>query len=145
MLAVVRIRGQVNVRREVKDTLEKLKLSRKNSCILIPENEVYAGMIIKVKDWVAYGPVKTETAKKLIMKRGKISGERINDSLLKEKKIDVDKLVKEVDSGKTRIRDSGITPTFRLGPARGGFKSILKHYPRGSLGKWPEIDTLLKK
>ena len=145
MIAVIRIRGRVNVRRDVRETLEKLKLERKNSCILVPLSDAYKGMVKTVENWVAYGPVNAETAKKLILKRGKIEGVRLTEALLKEKKIDVDQLVKEVDAGKTRIRDSGISSIFRLTPPRGGFKSILKHYPKGSLGKWPQIDALLEK
>jgi large subunit ribosomal protein L30 len=145
MLAAVRIRGRVNIKPEIRDTLEKLKLPRKHSCVLLAENKTYMGMLKKVENWVAYGKVKTETAKKLIMKRGRVDGKKINDALLKEKKIDVNKLLKEVETGKTKIKDSGMNPTFRLGPARGGFKSILRHYPRGSVGKWPEIDPLLEK
>ena len=145
MIAVIRIRGQVNVRATIRLTLEKLKLCRKNSCILIPETDAYMGMIRRVENMVAYGPVKADTAKHLILKRGKIEGERIDDALIKAKHLDVEKLVKDVEAGKAAIKAAGITQAFRLTPPRGGFKSILKHYPKGALGKWPQLDVLLEK
>jgi large subunit ribosomal protein L30 len=145
VLAVIRIRGRVNIDPDIRDTLNQLKLSTKHSCVLLSENETYKGMLKKVENWVAWGPVKTETAKKLIMKRGKINGERITEEMLKKNKVDVSKLLKDVEAGKAKVKDSGINPNFRLGPARGGFKSIIRHYPRGSIGKWPEIDSLLEK
>lgn len=145
MIAIIRIRGLVNVKHNIRITLEKLKLSHKNSCILVPENDSYKGMLHVVENMVAYGPVKAETVKKLILKRGKMEGKRIDDTLIKATKLDLDKVVKDVEAGKAGIRDAGISTVFRLTPPRGGFKSTLKHYPKGALGKWPALDGLLDK
>lgn len=133
MLAAVRIRGLVNVRPNVKTTLERLMLRRKNWCVLLPDNPTSRGMLKLAQDWIAWGPIKSETVKKLIDKRGEPEGEA-----------DIQKIVKGVEEGKS-LKELGLKQVFRLSPARGGFKSIKYHYPRGALGKWENIDILIEK
>ncbi|OGJ13060.1 hypothetical protein A3K82_03390 [Candidatus Pacearchaeota archaeon RBG_19FT_COMBO_34_9] len=74
MIAVIRIKGQVKVRRDFEDTLNRLRLKKKYSCIVIenPKKEEL-GMIEKVRDFVAFGEIDSETYKKLIEARGKFS------------------------------------------------------------------------
>ena len=61
-IAVVRIRGQVSTDIEVLDTLRMLRLYRKNYCAIVAQNPVSLGMIMKVKDYVAWGEVDDELA-----------------------------------------------------------------------------------
>ena len=135
MLAAVRIRGLVNVRPSVKTTLERLRLRRKNWCVLLPDNPTYRGMLKLAQDWIAWGPIKNETVKKLIEKRGELRSEG---------KVDSNKIMKEIEDGKS-LEELGLKPVFRLNPARGGFRSIKAHYPKGALGKWENIDPLIEK
>lgn len=144
MLAAVRIRGQANVNPVIRITLDRLMLRAKHNCALLPDNPVVRGMLAVANNWIAWGTISKEVAKKLILKRGKFGQSRLTDELIKEKKFDVDKAISGLESGKT-MRASGINPVFKLGPARGGFKSIKMHYPRGSLGKWPDVGVLLEK
>ncbi len=74
MIAAIRIRGQVGLRKEVKETLHRLRIRRKYSCIVIEKpNESQLGMIKSVRDFVAFGEINEETYKKLVEKRaGKI-------------------------------------------------------------------------
>ena len=74
MIAVIRIKGQVKVRRDFEDTLNRLRLKKKYSCIVIenPKKEEL-GMIEKVRDFVAFGEINHETFKKLVEIRGKKS------------------------------------------------------------------------
>jgi large subunit ribosomal protein L30 len=69
MIAVVRITGDVNLKKEIKETLNRLKLRKKYSCIILEENEINKGMVKKVKDFVAYGKISEETKKKMNEKR----------------------------------------------------------------------------
>ncbi|MBW2974227.1 uL30 family ribosomal protein, partial [Candidatus Woesearchaeota archaeon] len=69
-IAVIRVRGSVNLKKEVKDTLELLRLYRKNYCIVVDDTPSYKGMITKVKDYVTFGEIDDETFKELIEKRG---------------------------------------------------------------------------
>ena len=74
MIAVIRIKGQVKVRKDFAETLKRLGLNTKYSCIVIekptPEKQ---GMIQKARDFVAYGEIDAETYKKLVEARGKYS------------------------------------------------------------------------
>ncbi len=70
MISVIRISGDVNLNKEVRETLNRLRLRRKYSCIIIEEpTEVQLGMIKKVKDFVAFGEINPETYKELLEKR----------------------------------------------------------------------------
>ncbi|MCD6367916.1 MAG: 50S ribosomal protein L30 [Candidatus Aenigmarchaeota archaeon] len=149
MLAVIRIRGRVKVRKEIEDTLDILKLSRKHRCILVNEDPVTLGMIQKVKDYVTWGNISKDMIKELIQKRGRIAGDKkVSEDFLKEKGIDgFDDLVEKLTSGKIKLKDVGIKPYFRLTPPSKGFKgSIKQHYPKGALGNRGEkINDLLKR
>jgi len=74
MIAIIRIHGQVKVKRDVEETLNRLRLRKKYSCVILDNSEKEKlGMMIKVKDFVAYGEINSETYKKLVEKRaGKI-------------------------------------------------------------------------
>lgn len=68
-IAIIRIRGQTGIRREISDTLDMLKLKTKFSCVIVPNNPSYTGMIKKIKDFVTYGTIDDETLKDLESKR----------------------------------------------------------------------------
>ena len=123
MIGVIRISGQVKVKKEVKNALSRLRLSRKYSCILLNPTPENLGVIKFLENIVAYGEVKKETVIKLIEKRGK--------PLEKNKKINPEKIAEEL--GKKKIEELGIRGVFRLHSPRGGINSKL-HYPKGVLG-----------
>ncbi|MCL5730030.1 MAG: uL30 family ribosomal protein [Candidatus Pacearchaeota archaeon] len=116
MIAVIRIRGEVGVKRDIEETLNRLRLKKKYSCIVIQSpKEEQIGMIKKVKDFVAFGEIDDVMYKKLVEKRGK------KDS-----------------QGKLK-------PFFRLHPPRGGIKSK-ESFPKGVLGNHKEkINELLER
>ena len=70
-IAVIRIRGNVNVRGVIKDTLDMLKLMKKNYCVVYDKTSSIVGMLKKVKDYVTWGEIKEQTLKLLVDKRGK--------------------------------------------------------------------------
>ena len=72
MIAVIRITGQVGLKKEIKDTLYRLKMRRKLVCVLVDEkDEVKMGMVRRVKEFVAYGKIDDKLLKELNEKRGK--------------------------------------------------------------------------
>src|SRR4030042_3431844 len=74
MIAIVRIRGQVNIRATIEETLRRLGLKKKYSCVVIEKpNAVELGMLEKVRDFVAFGEISSEAYKKLVDARGKLS------------------------------------------------------------------------
>ena len=129
MIAIIRIRGQVDIDRDVEETLNRLRIRKKYACVVIREKPEYLGMLHKVENFVAYGNIDKETFKELVEKRGQPI-----KKLLKGK-IDNEKIVKEFFEGKSEKswEEFGIKPFFRLHPARGGIKTKL-HYPKGVLG-----------
>lgn len=71
-LAIIRIHGQVKLRKPIVETLHRLRLRRKYACVVFDKpNKEQLGMIKKVKDFVAFGEIDEATYKELIKKRGK--------------------------------------------------------------------------
>ncbi len=149
MFAIVRLRGDVNTRPEVKDTLEMLRINRINHCVVVKEDPHYRGMIQKVKDYVAWGKIDDETLSLLLEKRGRLAGNvRLTDQAVKEKTsyASIKELSKAVSSGTASLKDLGIKPVFRLHPARKGLKSTKKTAQQGGdLGFREDIGDLIKK
>jgi len=72
MICVIRIAGQVKVKKDIVETLNRLRLRKKFACVLIDEKDVVKmGMVRKVENSVAYGKVSEGVVKKLKDKRGK--------------------------------------------------------------------------
>ena len=72
MLAIIRIHGEVKIRKAVVETLNRLNLKKKYTCIVLEKpTEIEMGMIESAKDFVAYGEIDKETYKKLVEARGK--------------------------------------------------------------------------
>ena len=147
MLAVIRIRGDIGVKKEVKDTLKMLNLHRKNTCVIIPETPYFLGMIRKAKDYITWGEISEDVLKKMVEKRGRLEGDKkIDDAFLKKNKIkNMDEIIKKITEGK--IKEIGIKPYFRLSPPSKGYKgSVKQHYPKGVLGyRKDKINELLKR
>lgn len=71
MIAVIRIKGQIGVKHDVKDTLYRMRLRRKYSCVVLEPTKENLGMIKKVRNFVSYGEISKETYEELVKKRGK--------------------------------------------------------------------------
>ena len=70
-LVVVLVRGLVGIKKPIRDTLKMLRLTSKNTCVVVVNNPVYLGMLKKCKDYATWGDIDEETFKKLVSKRGK--------------------------------------------------------------------------
>ncbi|OPY48961.1 MAG: 50S ribosomal protein L30P [Methanosaeta sp. PtaU1.Bin060] len=148
MFAVVRLRGEVNLRPEIKDTLAMLHIHRVNHCAVVKEDPHFRGMIQKVKDYVAWGEVDDDTLALLLERRGRLSkNRRLTDVFLKEKGYGSFKeLAAAVSSGSTNLKDLGIKPIFRLHPARKGLRTTKKTAKQGGdLGFRQDLADLIKK
>jgi len=131
MIAIIRIRGLVGVNKNIDETLYRLRLRKKFSCVVLPEKKKILSMIKRVENFVAYGKIEDKTLDELIEKRGKV---------VNKKKLDVKKVVEEMQKGKIE----SIKPFFRLHPPRGGINSK-EHFPKGVLGKNEKINELIKR
>ncbi len=136
-IAIILVRGLVGVRQDVKDTLSMLGLTRKNHCVVIPNNPINVGMIKKAKDYITWGPISEEVFKELVAKRGEEWKGRVEDS---KKKYTYKSL--EVDGKKYKRY-------FRLNPPRKGFgrKGIKMPFKLGGgLGdRADKMDDLIKR
>ena len=64
-LAVIRIRGNIRILTQIRDTLTMLNLNKVNTCIILENTPVTMGMIKKAKDYITWGNLDSETEKLL--------------------------------------------------------------------------------
>lgn len=107
------------IKKDIKDTLDMLRLYKKHYCVVCDATPSLLGMIKKIKDFVTYGEIDSDTNKMLIDKRG----------------------IKDIEGNLKKF--------FRLHPPVGGFerKGIKKPFSVGGvLGDRKEkINDLLKR
>ncbi|RJS90576.1 50S ribosomal protein L30 [Candidatus Bathyarchaeota archaeon] len=128
-LAVVRIRGTVNVRKEVEDTLRMLNLQRNCHATLIDDRPSFLGMLRKAQSFITWGEASKETIALLLKKRGRIVGNRkLTDEYAKKIGYDsLDALAEAIYNLKVGLKDlPGVKPVFRLHPPRKGFRGTVK-------------------
>ncbi len=152
LIAVVRVRGTVNVTKEVATTLSKLRLLRVNSSTLIRLTPSVEGMLKKAKDHLMWGRIDKGTLRLLLLKRGRLpGGMRLSDENLSRftRYKSLDELVEAVWASESPSRVlKPIKPVFRLSPPKGGFRrSVKKPVKKGGvLGDWGDrISTILKR
>ena len=150
MIAVVRVRGKIGIKRDIERTLHLLRLRKKNHCVILNLDKNIVGMLNKIKHYVTWGEIDKETLIQLLKKRGRIAGnKRLTDEYLKEKlNMDFDQLAEKMIEGKISLKDiPGIKPFFRLKPPTKGFKNTKKDYSLGGdLGyRGKDINELLKR
>ena len=112
LVAIVRIRGRVNVRGSIAETLERLNLKRVNNCTLVRVNDSYYGMIKKCNDYVSYGEIDAAILAKMLKKNG----------------ISADAKALVDDGDLAAIKDA---MPFRLHPPRHGFRSTKLGFRQG--------------
>lgn len=125
LLAVIRLRGLVNIRGEINDTLKMLRLHHINHVALINSSPSYLGMLQKAKDYITWGEIDAETLSWLLIKRGRLIGDkRLNDQYIKEnvKFKTVDEFANAVYKNQAKLSDIPyLKPVFRLRPPKRGF------------------------
>ncbi|AEH23868.1 50S ribosomal protein L30 [Pyrococcus yayanosii] len=150
-LAVIRIRGRVNVRRPIRDTLAMLRLHRVNHCVIVDDTPSYLGMLQKAKDYITWGEINKETLAKLIRKRGKLIGNKpVTDEYVQEKLgMTIEEFAEKVIRGEMSLKDlPNLKPVFRLHPPRGGFRGSKKRSFKegGALGyRGEKINDLIER
>ncbi len=116
-IAVIRIAGQVGLKKPVAETLFRLRLRRKYACVVFDNpTDIEWGMIKKVRDFVSYGEIQEEVYKELVGKRGQ------------------------------KDKDGKLKPFFRLHPPRGGAETK-KHFgvSKGILGENKKMNELIRR
>lgn len=138
-IAVIRVRGRINIRKQIKDTFDMLRLYNKNYCVVLESTPQNMGMINKVKDFVTCGEIEEGLFNELIAKRGEEYTGREKDS---KGKIDYSRKYFEIDGRKYK-------KYFRLNPPKKGYgrKGTKKPFSKsGALGnRGDKINDLLKR
>ncbi len=152
IMAVVRIRGRVGIKPDIRYTLDMLRIRRKFWATIVPYTPSYKGMLHKVKDYSTYGEVDEETLVELLRYRGRLrNGGKITDEWLRENTEfeSVEGLAGVILSGKVKFHKlEWVIPYFRLRPPKGGFKRSTKRSwnDGGELGyRGEEINRLLRR
>ena len=148
--AVVKVRGSINVKPKIKETMKLMRLNRVNHCVIVPENETYDGMLKIIKDYVTWGEVDIETTELMLESSGKTSGNAtftkkdLKDSSFKTMKA----LAKNLSEGKVVMRDvPKLKPLFRLHPPRKGYEGVKRSFKEGgALGyRGEKINQLIRR
>jgi large subunit ribosomal protein L30 len=149
--AVVRVRGQADVNKDIRYTMGLLGLTRVNHCVVLPENPSIKGMLQTVKDYCTWGEIDEETLSAMIKTRGKIVGDKdLNDEYLKDRTGfgSVEELAKAMIENDYRMRDmEDAKHVFRLHPPIKGYEGNKRSFRNGgSLGyRGKEINDLINR
>ena len=150
-IAIVRVRGHAKIQHGAVRTMDMMKLTRPNHCVVLPQTETTKGMLQVVKDFVTWGEIGHELLARMLFQRGEvIGGGRLTDAYVKDnsKYTSILSLAKAVDKGEAKLSDvKGLKPVLRLPPPRQGYESIKKSYvDRGSLGyRGANIEKLIDR
>jgi large subunit ribosomal protein L30 len=149
--AVIRVRGTVNIKPDIKKTMQMLRLTRANHCVLLEENAVYKGMLQMVKDYTTWGEINKETLAKLLSTRGKLIGDKpLTEEYLKKAAPyhSFEKLSEAIIENKVNFKDiPEVKPLFRLNPPKKGHRTVKRSFVnKGSLGyRKDAINTLIER
>ncbi len=149
--AAVRVRGIINVKPDIKKTMNLLNLTRVNHCVILEENPSTKGMLQVAKDYITWGEIDKTSLSKLINARGRLEGgKELSEDHLKTTTSynTVDKLVDAIISSKFKYKEiPNIKPIFRLSPPKKGYEGIKRSFVnKGALGyRGKEINRLIEK
>lgn len=149
--AIIRVRGQADVNRDIRHTMKLIGLNKVNHCVILPETDSVKGMMQVIKDYCTWGEVNADVLAEMIRQRGKIAGgEELSEDFLVENTefADADEMAKAMIENDYRMRDAeGVKPVFRLHPPRKGYEGIKRPYVSGgALGyRGEDINILIQR
>jgi large subunit ribosomal protein L30 len=151
MYVIIRLKGGVNTRPEIKDTLRMLRLNQINHAVVVEDTPNYRGMIHVAKDYVAFGKIDAPTLAIMLEHRGKlVGGDALTDEYVAKNSAykSINEFAEAVVAGKATLKDMpGLNPVFRMHPPRKGHAGIKRTYQQGgALGNYgEEISALVEK
>ena len=149
--AAIRFRGIINIKPDIKKTMQLLNLRRVNHCVLLEEKPSIKGMLQVAKDYITWGEVEKDVLEKLMTTRGKLVGDKgLTEKHLKSATSynSIDKLSKAIIENKIKYKDiPNIKPIFRLNPPKNGYEGIKRSYVnKGALGyRGKDINKLIER
>lgn len=149
-IAVIRLKGLADTPPEVEKTLDLLRLRRRYVCVVIDDRSSYIGMLKTVKDWVTWGEISADTLAELLLRRGRLVGDKpLTEDWVKKygwssiREFALAYIMGEVDylscpedkpwpkAGDKVLCIPQLKPFFRLHPPSGGLRSIKKSFEEG--------------
>ncbi|HKZ93935.1 MAG TPA: 50S ribosomal protein L30 [Candidatus Bathyarchaeia archaeon] len=150
-LAVIRVRGVSDIHRDIKETMNMLRLRRNCHATLIDDRPAYLGMLQKAQSYLAWGEISKETLKLLLTRRGRLVGNKklTDEYAQKVGKKSLDELAEALVKGEIDFRSlPSVKPVFRLHPPTKGFKQKVKRsYQSGGVAGYrgEAVNKLLKQ
>ena len=133
--AVVRVRGSINVKPDIKKTLSMLRLNRVNHAIVIEKDKSFIGMLERSKDYITWGEIDRDTLANLIKSKGRLEGNKpLTDGYIKSSTSysSIDEFADALIENKIKYRElPNIKPIFRLNPPKGGYEGIKRAFKTG--------------
>jgi len=150
LLLVVNLHGKIDSTSPVRKALAELKVERRFSASVVPNDGTALGMLRLCKDYLAWWPIDGVLLSTLLKERGMVSERRRLDAAalkglgFKKHEELAQKMLKE---GARLSSLPGIRPFFRLSPPKGGFKTSTRRQAseRGVLGNNPGLPELVKR
>jgi large subunit ribosomal protein L30 len=151
VFAAVRVRGIINVKPDIKRTLQLFRLTKVNHCVLLEENASIKGMLRIAKDYITWGEIDKAILSELIGSRGKLEGDKeLTEDYIKSATSynNLEKLSQAIIDNKFKYKDiPNVKPIFRLSPPKKGYEGIKRSFVnKGALGyRRKEINKLLER
>jgi large subunit ribosomal protein L30 len=151
IIVAVRIRGTVRAPRQVRETLQMLRLTRNNYSVLIDNRPSFLGMLKTAQNFMTWGEASEETVKMLIKERGRLAGNKklTNEYAQKVGYNSLEELGEAIFNCQVEYwKLPSIQPVFRLHPPSKGFKGKVKkgYGMGGELGfRREKINELIKR
>ncbi|MCI4360997.1 MAG: 50S ribosomal protein L30 [Thermoplasmata archaeon] len=146
---IIRVRGTIHAKEDIRVTLKELHLNRPNHATVVPESADYKGMLSKVQGYVTWGEAEPETLRLLVEQRAESrTGGRVSGAGGDASKSTGD--LAELASGILAhglSRQESLKPLFRLKAPTGGWRSTKKPFSLGgALGyRGRAINTLARR
>lgn len=150
-IVAVRVRGIISAKREARETLQMLHLTRNNYGALVDNRPSFLGMLQAAQNYTTWGEVSRETLYALIEERGRLLGnKRLTEEYLQK---NGHKSLRELADAVFNCQVEywklpSIQPVFKLHPPTKGFKGNIKKSYRagGELGyRGTSINELIKR
>jgi large subunit ribosomal protein L30 len=128
-LVAVKVRGTVSARRETRETLDLLRLTRTNHAVLIDSRPAYHGMLRRVNNYVTWGEPTKETVSMMLQKRARLAGgKKLTDLYIQKVGFkSIDDLAEAIVNCKVAFQKlPDVQPLFKLHPPSKGYKGKTK-------------------
>lgn len=130
---IIRVRGTIHARHDIRETLEFLHLTRPNHATIVPESSEFRGMLSRVQGYVTWGEAEPATVTELLQRRGTSP----EGGLLLTKTAGTPPAAGSMESLASAVlerglsRAPGVRPMFRLKAPDGGWRSTKRPFSLG--------------